>query len=170
MSSCSHPHWKSTSPICKRIEEAGLKLKPSKCRFVCKEVEYLGHLVTPEGLRTNEKLVEAIKQFTRPADVSGVCRFLGLSSYYRRFIRNFSRVAEPLRELTRKDTLFLWTPSCEEAMCQLKEKLTTAPILAYPSFDKPFTVETDASISGIGAVLYIPTLGGCLVAPSGIIC
>ena len=139
--------------VIRRIEEAGLKLKPSKCRFVCKEVEYLGHLVTPEGLRTNERLIEAIKQFPRPTDVTEVRRFLGLSSYYRRFIRNFSRIAEPLRELTRKDTPFLWTQSCKEAMCQLKEKLTTAPVLAYPSFDKPFTVETDASISGIGAVL-----------------
>ena len=146
-------HLINLQAVIRRIEEAGLKLKPSKCRFVCKEVEYLGHLVTPEGLRTNERLIEAIKQFPRPTDVSGVRRFLGLSSYYRRFIRNFSRIAEPLRELTRKDTPFLWTQSCEEAMCQLKEKLTTAPVLAYPSFDKPFTVETDASISGIGAVL-----------------
>ena len=80
-------------------------------------------------------------------------RFLGLSSYYRRFISNFARVAEPLSELTRKNTAFRWTQTCEDAMSQLKERLTTAPVLAYPSFDKPFTVETDASISGLGAVL-----------------
>ena len=146
-------HLTHLQAVIKRINGAGLKLKPSKCRFVREEVEYLGHLVTPQGLKTNVRLVEAVKQFPRPTDVSGVRRFLGLSSYYRCFISNFARVAEPLRELTRKNTAFRWTQACEDAMSQLKERLTTAPVLAYPSFDKPFTVETDASISGLGAVL-----------------
>ena len=146
-------HLTHLQAVIKRISEAGLKLKPSKCRFVRSEVEYLGHLVTPQGLKTNFKLVEAVRQFPRPTDVSGVRRFLGLSSHYRRFISNFARIAEPLRELTRKDATFRWTQACEDGMTQLQERLTTAPVLAYPSFDKPFTVETDASISGLGAVL-----------------
>ena len=139
--------------VIQRINEAGLKLKPSKCLFVRREVEYLGHLVTPQGLRPNARLVEAVQQFSTPTDVGGVRRFMGLASYYRRFISNFARIAEPLRELTRKDAPFRWTKSCADSMAQLKKKLTTAPVLAYPSFHKPFTVETDASISGIGSVL-----------------
>ena len=71
----------------------------------------------------------------------------------RRFIKNFAKIAEPLRELTQKNVAFYWTESREAAMTTLKEKLTTAPVLAFPSFDRPFTVETDASISGVGAVL-----------------
>ena len=139
--------------VIKRISAAGLKLKPSKCRFVRSEVEYLGHLITPEGLKPNSKLVEAVKEFPRPSDVSGVRRFLGLASYYRRFIQNFARIALPLRELTRKNVTYQWTPACESAMGELKTRLTTAPVLAYPSFGQPYTVETDASISGLGAVL-----------------
>ena len=139
--------------VIERISGAGLKLKPSKCQFIRNEVEYLGHLITPEGLKPNSKLVEAVQEFPRPSDVSGVRRFLGLASYYRRFIQNFARIAEPLRELTRKTASFHWTQACEGAMKELKARLTTAPVLAYPSFGRPYTVETDASISGLGAVL-----------------
>ena len=139
--------------VIRRINEAGQKLKPSKCWFVRQEVEYLGHLVTPQGLRPNTKLVKAIEQFPTPTAVSEVRRFMGLASYYRRFISNFARIAEPLSQLTRKDIPFRLTQSCEDSMAQLKKKLTTAPVLAYPSFHKPFTVETDASICGISAVL-----------------
>ena len=139
--------------VIKRIKEAGLKLKPAKCHFARQEVEYLGHLLTPEGLKMNKRLVEAIKEFPSPTDVRGVRRFLGLASYYRRFIDGFSKIAEPLRELTHKNTDFQWTEACDEAMTRLKNRLTTAPVLAYPSFDKLYTVEIDASISGLGAVL-----------------
>ena len=143
-------HLARLRTVIERIREAGLKLKPSKCRFICREVEYLGHLITPEGLKPKFRLVEAVQQFTRPVDISGVRHFLEMSSYYRRFIKNFARV---VRELTRKNVLFHWRPACDEAMQKLKERLTTAPVLAYPLFEKPYTVETDASISGLGAVL-----------------
>ena len=146
-------HLTHLQTVIGRIEEAGLKLKPSKCQFVRQEVEYLGHLVTPQGLKTNSRLVEAVREFPRPIDVSGVRRFLGLASYYWRFIRNFAKISEPLRELTRKDVSFRWTQAHEDALTELKGKLASAPVLAYPSFDKPFTVETDASIGGIGAIL-----------------
>ena len=146
-------HLDHLKAVIQRVSEAGLKLKPSKCCFVRQEVEYLGHVVTPQGLKPNDALVAAIAQFPQPTDVNSVRRFIGLASYYRRFIKNFSRISEPLRELTRKNATFQWTPACGAAMTLLKEKLTTAPVLAFPAFDRDFTVETDASISGIGAVL-----------------
>ena len=121
--------------------------------FIRQEVEYLGHVVTPQGLKPNDALVTAITQFPQPTDLNGVRWFIGLASYYRCFIKNFSRISEPLWELTRKNATYEWTPACEIAMTQLKEKLTTVPVLAFPAFDRDFTVETDASISGIGAVL-----------------
>jgi hypothetical protein len=146
-------HLEHLRAVIQRIEEAGLKLKPTKCHFARREVEYLGHLVTPEGLKTNQRLVEAVTMFPAPTDVNRVRRFLGLASYYRRFIDGFARIAAPLQELTRKNSVFNWTKACEEAINTLKEKLTSAPVLAYPSFDKPFTVETDACINGLGTVL-----------------
>jgi len=135
------------------MEKAGLKLKPSKCCFARQEVEYLEHLVMPEGLKTNHKLVESITHFPTPSGVNEVRRFLGMASYYQRFIDGFAWIAAPLRELTHKNAVFQWSESCEKAMRYLKVKLTSAPVLAYPSLDKPFTVETDACINGLGAVL-----------------
>ena len=146
-------HLNHLRAVIQRIMEAGLKLKPSKCHFAQREVEYLGHLVTPEGLKPNRQLFEAITEFSTPANVSEVRRFLGLASYYRRFIDGFAKIAAPLQELTRKNTPFHWTEACNKSMRTLKTQLTSALVLAYPSFHRPFTVETDASIIGLGAVL-----------------
>lgn len=128
-----------------------MKLKPSKCQFVREEVEYLGHIITPERLKPNPRLVDAIKP--TPKDVHGMRRFLGMASYYRRFIPLFAKLAEPLHQLTCKDVPFQWTPACQDAFDALKTKLTAAPVLAYPAFDKDFVLQTDASIQGLGAVL-----------------
>lgn len=148
--------------VIQRIRDAGLKLKPSKCRFIREEVEYLGHMVTPQGLKTNSRLTAAVADFPHPQNLSEVRRFLGLSSYYRRFVPNFSKMASPLQALTRKGVEFKWSSECETAFQVLKEKLTSAPVLAYPSFEKPFVLETDASITGIGAVLSQPQEDGLL--------
>ena len=146
-------HLEHLELVISRVEGAGMKLKPSKCQFVRQEVEYLGHIITPEGLKANPKLVDAVNQFLPPKDVHGVRRFLGMASYYRRFIRHFAKLAEPLHHLTGKDVPFQWTPACQEAFDALKAKLTVAPVLAYPAFDQDFVLETDASIHGLGAVL-----------------
>ena len=111
------------------------------------------HLITPEGLKPNSKLVEAVQEFPQPSDISGIRRFLGLAPYDRQFIKNFAGIAEPLQELTWKNATFYSTSACEDVRRELKQRLTTAPVLAYPSFDKPCTVETDSSIIGLGAVL-----------------
>ena len=136
--------------VINRLVEVGLKLKPAKCHFAKKELEYP---VTREGLKTNPRLIEAVREFPTPKNVQDVQRFLGLSSYYRRFIRNFARIAAPLHQLTRKDVKFHWSAECGTVFQELKALLTSAPVLAYPNFDREFTLETDASVQGLGAVL-----------------
>ena len=131
------------------LVEVGLKLKPSKFKFAQHNLEYLGHIVSREGLRTNPKLIEAVAKIPRPQSVSDVRRFLGLASYYQRFIFNFAKTARPLHRLTCKDTRFVWSAECQTAFQDLKEKLSTAPVLAYPNFDAEFVLETDASIQSV---------------------
>ena len=146
-------HLKHLKQVIQRIEGAGLKLKPSKCCFVKEEVEYLGHVLTPSGLKTNPRLVEAVKVYPQPQNVKEVRQFLDLSSYYRRFIEKFAAVAQPLTALTRNNVVFEWTAGYQESFDTLKQCLTTSPVLCYTLFDRPFKLETDASIKGIGAIL-----------------
>ena len=140
-------HLAHLRKVIDRLKTVNLKLKPTKRKFVRKEVEYLGHLITAEGLRPNVRLTEAVQNFPRPDNVQGVRRFLGMTSYYRRFIARFARIARPLHHLTSKDVPFHWSPECELAFVTLKFKLVTPPVLVE------FTLETDASIMGLGAVL-----------------
>ena len=146
-------HLRHLKIVILRLVDVGLKLKPSKCRFAQKELEYLGHVVSRDGLKTNPQLVEAVRSFPVPQTVQDTRRFLGLSSYYRKFIPKFSKIARPLHYLTHKDARFEWSLECDKAFEELKQKLTTAPVLAYPDFQREFVLETDASIQGIGAVL-----------------
>ena len=121
-------HLTHLQAVVERVEEAGLKLKPSKCRFALQEVEYFEHLVTPKGLWTNNRLVEAIQKFPRPTDVSGVHRFLSLASYYRHFIHNFAKTAEPPCMLTIKNAVFQWTVK----MNSLKSRRSSPRTLYWP--------------------------------------
>jgi hypothetical protein len=146
-------HIQHLKTVIDKLLGVGLKLKPSKCRFAQKELVYLGHVISQEGLKTSPRLVEAVQQFPVPKSVHDVRRFLGLSSYYRKFIRNFAKTSRPLHQLTCKNARFIWTPNCQSAFEELKEHLTTPPVLAYPCFQRDFVLETDASIDGIGAVL-----------------
>ena len=132
--------------------EAGLKLKPSKCHFVRQEVQYLGHVITPEGLKPNLDRVAAVREFPVPHSTREIRQFVGLASYYRRFYLKFARIAHSLHALTCKGANFDWTDKCQ-AFSTLKEKLTGAPVLANPDFDRQFVLETDASIKGLGSVL-----------------
>lgn len=110
-------------------------------------------MITTRGLRTSQRHIEAIYDFPVPRNVSEVRQFMGLASYYRQFVKNFAAIAQPLHALTRKGTGYHWTSEHQIAFEELKTNLTKAPILAYPSFGQNFTLETDASIRGIGAVL-----------------
>ena len=95
----------------------------------------------------------AVQDFPQPATVQEIRRFLGLCSYYRKFISRFAEVAHPFHSYTRKDTDFVWSPECQQTYEQLKIKLTSAPVVAYPHFQQDFILETDASIHALGAVL-----------------
>ena len=136
-----------------RLIQAGLKLKPSKCHFVQQEVRYLGHTITPSGLKLNADQIMAVKTYPRLKNIKELRQFLGLASYYHRFIKQFAKIAHPLHALTCRGTEFVWTKECQSAFDNLKEKLVTGPVLAFPKFDKGFILEMDASIKDLGAVL-----------------
>ena len=146
-------HLANLHSVFLRLRDARLKLKPRKCFLAMKEVEYLGFRVSGEGIIADPKKIEAVQNYPTPADVKQVRSFLGLASYYRRFIPNFSVIARPLYALTKKDAVFVWCDFCEEAFAQLKALLTQAPILAFPDFASSFRLETDTSGLGLGAVL-----------------
>ena len=146
--------------VIERIVQVGLKLKPTKCRFVQKELEYLGHIVSRDGLKPNPRLVEAVEGYPEPTSVQETRRFLGLCSYYRKFVPQFARIANPLHHLTRQDVVFQWTPECHTAYEELKRRLVSAPILAHPNFEMDFILETDASVHGLGAILSQVQLDG----------
>lgn len=136
-----------------RLRKAGLRLKPTKCYLAKERVEYLGHVVTAAGVQTDPRKLKAVEKYPRPTDVKTFRSFLGLASYYRRFVPKFATVAHPLHVLTKKDAQFVWTEQCQTAFENVKKLLTSSPVLAFPQFDRPFLLETDASGTGLGAVL-----------------
>ena len=136
-----------------RLQDAGLKLKPEKCAFFRKEVLYLGHVVSEDGIVPDSTKTDKVSNWPTPSCVPQLQAFLGLANYYRHFIQNFSELAKPLHELIGKDKTFQWTEQCNRAFQVLKQQLTTTPILAYPDFTLPFILDTDASNHSLGAVL-----------------
>ena len=146
-------HLTNLREVFQRLREAHLKLSPDKCELLQKEVKYLGHIVSVEGIATDPQKNVTIKEWPTPRNVSEVKSFLGLCSYYRRFVPSFSDVAQPLNQLCEKGQTFLWTTATESAFQQLKVALTEAPVMAYPIPGIPFILDTDASNCAIGAVL-----------------
>ena len=146
-------HLEHLGQIFERLRQAGFKLRPKKCFFAKKEVRYLGHVISASGIATDGGKTRAVKEFPVPKNVKDLRSFLGLASYYRGFMQNFSRIAEPLYTLLRKGVEFEWNEERQKALDALKERLTTAPVLSYPDFTQPFILETDASYAGLGAVL-----------------
>lgn len=154
-------HLERLETVLKRLAETGLKVKLQKCAFLQQSVKFLGHQVSAEGVGTDPSKVSAVKNWKVPTTVKELQSFLGFCGYYRRLIRGFSQIAGPLHDLVNKCSgvkkshqfCGLWTPGCDSSFEQLKEKLTTAPILGFADFTQPFVVETDASQHGLGAVL-----------------
>ncbi|KAI3370527.1 hypothetical protein L3Q82_025289 [Scortum barcoo] len=135
------------------IRKAGLRLHPRKCHLFRRETSFLGHVVSAAGVSTDPAKVTAVRNWPVPRNIGELRSFLGLASYYRRFVRDFATTASPLHRLTQKGQVFQWGEDCAQAFAQLRTALTEAPVLAYPDPCRPFIVDTDASNVGLGAVL-----------------
>ncbi|CAF4944161.1 unnamed protein product [Pieris macdunnoughi] len=146
-------HIKNLESIFQRMREFNLKLQPDKCEFLRREAGYLGHIISEDGVKPNPDKVKAVIKFPIPKNPKDIKSFLGLVSYYRRFIPDFSNIAKPLTSLLKKDQIFSWENQQQLAFEFLKEKLTSAPVLSYPDFTKPFILTTDASNHALGVVL-----------------
>ncbi|WVZ50528.1 hypothetical protein U9M48_001773 [Paspalum notatum var. saurae] len=127
--------------------------KLSKCSFAQHQIAYLGHIISDEGVSTDSSKVEAITSWPVPQNVKELRSFLGLAGYYRKFIKHFAIIAQPLSSLLKKHAVFSWSSEQQTAFDTSKAALSSAPVLAVPNFAKPFCIETDASALGIGAVL-----------------
>ena len=146
-------HLSNLREVFTRLRRAGLRLKPTKCKLLRKEVEFLGHVVSEHGISADPKKVIAVAEFPQPSDLKALRAFLGMTPYNRHFVPCFSSVAQPLYALTRKDIPIHWSTDCETALTRPKALLTKSPVLAYPQFGQEFILETDASGVGLGAVL-----------------
>ena len=146
-------HLHNLSAVFKRIEEAGLKLKPGKCLFFQEKVQYLGHIVFREGITPDADKVEKVASWPVPTSTQSVQRLLGLANYYQRFIRNFTAMAKPLHRIMEKGATFKWTETCQSSFDKLRKCLCAPPVLAFPDFSREFILDTDASDCGIGGVL-----------------
>jgi hypothetical protein len=125
----------------------------AKCAFFKESVEYLGHIISAQGIATDPKKVETVQNWPPPTNLKDVQSFLGLCNYYHRFIQDYSKIATPLTDLTHKDTPYHWTTQTQEAFDQLKACMMSAPVLCIPDPEYPFTVTTDASDFAVGAIL-----------------
>ena len=152
-SSTFEEHLRDLENVFKRLEEAGLTLKPSKCYICQKKLIYLGHEISAEGIGPDPNKVKAIKDMRVPQNKTELRSYLGMCSYYRKFITDFAKIASPLHQLTHDDCEFTWIDKHQEAYNQLKSRLINPPILSHPNFDFPFIIQTDASYEGLGAVL-----------------
>ena len=136
-----------------QLRQAGLKMKHSKCDFFKSQIHYLGHLISADGISPLPDKLDTIKHMPTPKDVKEIKQFLGLTGYYRKFIPRFADISQPLTQLTKKETKFVWTPECQKSFELLKSFLCHEPILKYADTSKPHTLYTEASKYGWAGVL-----------------
>ena len=146
-------HEQHLKIVLQTLREKKLYAKLSKCDFWLKEISFLGHIVSAEGVRVDPVKIEAVVNWKPPRSVTEVRSFLGLAGYYRRFVKGFSVIASPLTKLLRKGVLFEWSDKCQNSFEQLKEMLVEAPVLTQPTSGKEYTLYSDASGIGLGCVL-----------------
>ena len=145
-------HLQHLQTVLHTLSQHKFFVKLSKCEFCQTSVVYLGHIVLAQGLQVDGQKIEAILKWPIPQNVKQLRGFLGLTGYYRKFVKGYAGLAWPLTELLKLNS-FTWTPAAEKAFRNLQTALTTTPILALPDFSQTFVMETDASNSGVGAVL-----------------
>ena len=158
-------HLERLDIVLTRLQQCNLKLSPDKCYFLQERVKFLGHVVSHEGIETDPDKIEKIRNWPRPSNPDELCSFVAFAGYYRRFVKDFSKVTKPLTDLlpptsTRKNAKpkktkdWKWEEEHEVTFNKLKDILTSPPILVYPEFQQPFELHTDASGKGLGAILY----------------
>ncbi|OWY94548.1 LOW QUALITY PROTEIN: Retrovirus-related Pol Polyprotein from transposon 412, partial [Phytophthora megakarya] len=146
-------HMVRLKQVLERFRTAGFKLKMKKCKWGRDQVTFLGHIVTPSGIVPNPEKVKALINVKRPHDLHTVRAFLGLTSYFRRYIPGYAGISAPIERLKLKGAAFVWTDDCEAAFLQLKRRLIEPPILIYPDFTKRFKLYVDSSKLAVGACL-----------------
>ena len=146
-------HMDRVDQVLDRITQAGLKLRPEKCQLLQCSVNFLGHTISSEGVLPNPDNLAKIKQWPVPTTQTEIRQILGLGSYYRRFIRNYSDLVRPMTLLTHKNTPFVWSDACMESFETLKQKLMGSEIMAYPRNEGQYILDTDASDTQISGVL-----------------
>ena len=161
-------HLERLQAVFERLEKHNLKLKPSKCHLFKERVVYLGHVVSEAGIQADPEKIEAVKNWPIPQNTKDVRKFLGFTGYYRRFVKGYASIARPLNDLlighstnhaakkksSEKATPFRWGEKQQQSFEEIISKLTNPPVLAYADYRLPFTLHTDASANGLGAVLY----------------
>lgn len=148
-------HNKNLMEVFTRLRKVNLKLNPEKCEFLKKEILYLGHVVSSEGVLPDPEKIIAIKNYPVPKNSDELKRFVAFANYYRKFICNFAKIAYPLNYLSRKNVPFVWDTNCQKSFELLKEHISSPPVLQYPNFSEnnTFILQTDASGYSLGAVL-----------------
>ena len=146
-------HLEDIKEVLQRLKNVSLKINLSKCKWFKTSIQILGHIMNGDTIKMNPKKIELIENWKTPKSVLHIQQFLGLCGYYRRFIKDFSKIAAPMYNLIKKETEWNWDASCEESFKILKEKLVSYPILRQPDLDKPFILQTDACGIAIGAIL-----------------
>lgn len=146
-------HVSNLQMVLQRLHESGLRLKPSKCCFFRDQVTYLVHVISRDGIATDPAKTERVASWPTPTSKREVQQFLGFAGYYRKFVKDFATIARPLHRLTERTASFTWTTDCQLAFDDLRQRLYSAPILAYLNFNHQFILDTNASDVGIVAVL-----------------
>ncbi|GFX08834.1 retrovirus-related Pol polyprotein from transposon 297 [Trichonephila clavipes] len=144
-------HIEHLKEVFRLLQDAGLTLNKEKCQFVCDELKYLGLIINKEGIKTDETTVRAIVEVKPPRNAKEVSKFLGMSQWYAKFIKNYADLCEPLYNLKRNLKKFCWSIEAQKAFKVLKAAITNTPVLNLPDFKKPFELFTDASSIGVGA-------------------
>ena len=145
-------HLENLKVVFERLKNANLKLNPQKCSLLCTKVAFLGHEVSEQGIATDPAKACAVEDWPQPKSVTEVRQFVGLTSYYRKFIPNFATICKPLHKLTEKISSFVWSEQCQNAFDSIKQLLTSAPVLSYPLLQgQPFVLDCDAS--NVGSIL-----------------
>ncbi|XP_048611541.1 uncharacterized mitochondrial protein AtMg00860-like [Brassica napus] len=146
-------HERHLKAVLERLREQKLFAKLSKCSFWQRSIGFLGHIVSDQSVSADPEKIKSIRDRPQPKNATEVRSFLGLAGYYRKFVKGFTSLAQPITQLTGKDVKFAWSEGCEESFSALKNMLTCAPVLILPEADQPYVVYKDAYITGLSCVL-----------------